>query len=126
MILFSEIQVFNDNRIAIRNKKRFQNSGKKMDELLLKQFNIKPCHVNLTQSKFSRIHLKCSATSSDERENLSFNFNQEDSNTISIKVKRREHIECLPPFKKPRLETQHDNVVEIEGIEYFICCCIVY
>lgn len=57
-------------------------------EKILKNFNIKPCRVNLTKMEFSKIRIACSAHSSDRNEKLSCDLSQENTNTFSLKITR--------------------------------------
>lgn len=55
---------------------------------ILKKFNIKPCHVNLTNTEFSKIRIACSAHSSEPNLKLSCDLKQENVNTFTLKITR--------------------------------------
>lgn len=63
--------------------------SKKSKEDILKKFGIKPCSINLEKSDFSKIKMTCSAESTEENIKLFCDINQTDSNTFSIKIKRK-------------------------------------
>lgn len=62
----------------------------KTDEDILKDFDIKPCKVILERAIFSKIGISCSAHSSDGSI-LKCTLMQQDVNTISLTVKRKNH-----------------------------------
>lgn len=77
---------------------------------LLKEFNIKQCEVKLTRMYFSRIRMKCSIQSSDNREKLDCKIVQTNMNTFSIKLKRDRCEEVvgsnvLSPAKRKKCST---------------------
>lgn len=79
---------------------------KQTHEKLIKQFNIKPSVVNLDETHFSKIGIKCSAKSNEKDVKLSCHLVQEGMNTFSLKIKRARCddliAEPLPLQKKPR------------------------
>lgn len=91
-------------------------------DFFLKQFGIKPCSVNLNRTVFSKIRIRCSAKSSEENVKLLCDLKQLDSNTFTIKLKRKiiddiDIVEETPPQKKAMIgETSthqlNDSIVE--------------
>lgn len=57
-------------------------------ERFLKEFNIKPCKVKVTNMNFSKIGISCSATSSEPNVQLSCDLKQKNANTFSLKITR--------------------------------------
>lgn len=63
----------------------FQSSN----EDLLHRFGIKPCFVNVVNETFSKIKIAYSVTTEEQGVKLVYDLKQENSNTFSMRVKRR-------------------------------------
>lgn len=89
-------------------------NGKSSDEELLKEFNIKPCVINLDKADFSKIRIACSAVSNEVGVELSCRLVQEDTNTFSIQIKRKNNDDFSGTNqpKRPKLSN-----VMLKGIE---------
>lgn len=83
---------FIENRTLITkmaNQSQQKSPCMKSNDYWLKEFQIKPCAVNLSRTTFSKIGITCSAYSSESIVKLVCHLKQEDVNTFSLRIKHK-------------------------------------
>lgn len=79
------------------------------------EFQLKPCTVNLPITTFSKIRMKCSAYSTETNVILSCHLKQEDTNTFTLRIKRKENDDCVDNNRAKRLKSIEINQVTLGG-----------
>ncbi|XP_031625310.1 uncharacterized protein LOC116341966 [Contarinia nasturtii] len=85
---------------------------------IVENFKIKPCEVRLERLFLSKIRIRCTATSSEKNDNLVCHIKQDEINTFSIRIKRK-NVDRMDNNKmnpRKRVKFIHENNTSSDDI----------